>query len=346
MQIQEAIARVVESENLSQDEMVAVVRQIMTGEATPAQIAGFLVALRMKGETIDEITGAVLVMRELASGVEVKGDHLVDIVGTGGDGASIFNVSTASCFPVAVSGATVVKHGNRSLSSKSGSADLLEAAGVNIALSPEQVARCVEGVGVGFMFAPQHHSAMRFAGPPRKELAIRTLFNILGPMTNPAGVKRQVIGVYDRALCRPVAEVLKRLGSEHVMVVHSEDGLDEISLAAPTHVVELQGEEISEYDIQPEDFGIATQSLEGLQVAGAADSLVLVKDALGKRDTEAGQKAADMVALNAGAAIYVSGVALSLASGVAMAQDAISSGQAGAKLQDLASFTDCMVASQ
>jgi len=342
MNIQQAIALVVEANNLSQDDMVLVMRQIMTGGATPAQIAGFLVALRMKGETVDEITGAVMVMRELASGVVVDGDHLVDIVGTGGDGANIFNVSTASSFVVAVTGAKVVKHGNRSLSSKSGSADLLEAAGVRLGISPEQVARCVRELNEGFMFAPVHHSAMKHAGPPRKELGIRTLFNILGPMTNPAGVKRQLIGVYDLALCRPVAEVLKRLGSEHVLVVHSDDGLDEISLAANTRVVELRAGEISEFMIQPEDFAIARQSLDGLRVNGAADSLVLVRDALGKRKTLAGQKAADMIALNAGAAIYVSGVASDLKQGVVMAQDAIASGLALEKLTELAVFTDCL----
>lgn len=342
MEIQEAIAKVVERQDLSRDDMLETMRQIMSGGASPSQIAGFLVAMRMKGETVDEITAAVLVMRELATGVEVAGDHLVDIVGTGGDGASIFNVSTASAFVVAVCGAQVVKHGNRSLSSKSGSADLLEAAGVRIGLKPLQVARCVREVGIGFMFAPAHHSAMKYAGPPRQELAIRTLFNILGPMTNPAGVKRQVIGVYDRKLCRPVAEVLCGLGSEHVLVVHSDDGLDEISLAAPTHVVELRQGAIHEYRIVPEDFAIDTQSLDGLQVGGAGDSLRLVKDALGKQQTPQGAKAADMIALNAGAAVYVSGIANQLAQGVAMAQDAIATGLAGEKLVELATFTDCL----
>ncbi len=342
MDIQQAIAQAVERRDLSQDDMVTVVRQIMTGRATSAQIAGFLVALRMKGETVDEITGAVIVMRELASGVQVSGDHLVDIVGTGGDGANIFNVSTASSLVVAVTGAQVVKHGNRSLSSKSGSADLLEAAGVRLGISPEQVARCVREVNVGFMFAPAHHSAMKHAGPPRKELGIRTLFNILGPMTNPAGVKRQVSGVYDRALCQPVAEVLRRLGSEHVMVVHSDDGLDEISIAATTRVVELKNGTISEYSIQPEDFALDRQPLDGLRVGGAADSLALVRDALGRRKTPEGRKAADMIALNAGAAIYVSGIARDLRQGVVMAQDAIASGMAGEKLTELAMFTDCL----
>jgi len=342
MDIQQAIAQAVERRDLSQDDMVTVVRQIMTGGATSAQIAGFLVALRMKGETVDEITGAVIVMRELASGVQVSGDHLVDIVGTGGDGANIFNVSTASSLVVAVTGAQVVKHGNRSLSSKSGSADLLEAAGVRLGISPEQVARCVREVNVGFMFAPAHHSAMKHAGPPRKELGIRTLFNILGPMTNPAGVKRQVSGVYDRALCQPVAEVLRRLGSEHVMVVHSDDGLDEISIAATTRVVELKNGTISEYSIQPEDFALDRQPLDGLRVGGAADSLALVRDALGRRKTPEGRKAADMIALNAGAAIYVSGIARDLRQGVVMAQDVIASGMAGEKLTELATFTDCL----
>lgn len=342
MDIQQAIAQAVERRDLSQDDMVTVVRQIMTGRATSAQIAGFLVALRMKGETVDEITGAVIVMRELASGVQVSGDHLVDIVGTGGDGANIFNVSTASSLVVAVTGAQVVKHGNRSLSSKSGSADLLEAAGVRLGISPEQVARCVREVNVGFMFAPAHHSAMKHAGPPRKELGIRTLFNILGPMTNPAGVKRQVSGVYDRALCQPVAEVLRRLGSEHVMVVHSDDGLDEISIAATTRVVELKNGTISEYSIQPEDFALDRQPLDGLRVGGAADSLALVRDALGRRKSPEGRKAADMIALNAGAAIYVSGIARDLRQGVVMAQDAIASGMAGEKLTELAMFTDCL----
>jgi anthranilate phosphoribosyltransferase len=339
MNIKTAIAQVIEKIDLSQAQMVAVMRQIMTGEASPEQIAGFLVALRMKGESLDEITGAVMVMRELASGVSVSGEHLVDIVGTGGDGASLFNVSTASAFVVAVSGGRVVKHGNRSVSSKSGSADLLEAAGVRLDLNSAQVARCVDSEGIGFMFAPQHHSAMKYAAGPRKALGVRTLFNVLGPMTNPAGVKRQLIGVFDAALCKPVAQVLQRLGSEHIMVVHSDDGLDEISLVGGTRVAELQGGEISEYRIAPSDFGIAEQNLEGLDVADAVSSLVLIRDALGSRPTEIGRKAGDIIALNAGAAIYVSGVAASLAEGVAMAQDIIASGLALEKLDELAAFS-------
>ena len=339
MDIKTAIAQVIEKVDLSQAQMVAVMRQIMTGEASPEQIAGFLVALRMKGESLDEITGAVMVMRELASGVSVSGEHLVDIVGTGGDGASLFNVSTASAFVVAVSGGRVVKHGNRSVSSKSGSADLLEAAGVRLDLNSAQVARCVESEGIGFMFAPQHHSAMKYAAGPRKALGVRTLFNILGPMTNPAGVKRQLIGVFDAALCKPVAQVLQRLGSEHIMVVHSDDGLDEISLVGGTSVAELRDGEIREYRIAPADFGIGEQNLDGLGVTDAVDSLALIRDALGSRPTDKGRKAGDIIALNAGAAIYVSGVAASLDEGVTMAQDSIASGLALEKLDELAAFS-------
>lgn len=343
MDIKAAIAQVIEKNDLALEDMIAVMRQIMTGEASPEQIAGFLVALRMKGESLDEITGAVQVMRELARGVSVNGEHLVDIVGTGGDGASLFNVSTASAFVVAVSGGQVVKHGNRSVSSKSGSADLLEAAGVRLDLSSAQVARCVEELSIGFMFAPQHHSAMKYAAGPRKALGVRTLFNILGPMTNPAGVKRQLIGVFDAALCRPVAQVLQRLGSEHILVVHSDDGLDEISLNGETSVAELRDGQISEYRVAPEDFGLKRQNLEGLEVNDAAGSLVLIRDALSARPSDTGRKAADMLALNAGAAVYVSGVASSLKEGVAMAQDGLASGLALEKLEELAAFSQLLV---
>lgn len=342
MDIKAAIASVIEGASLSRQDMEAVMRQVMTGGATPAQIAGFLVALRMKGETLDEITGAVQVMRELATGVQVSGEHLVDIVGTGGDGASLFNVSTASTFVVAAAGGKVVKHGNRSVSSKSGSADLLEAAGVRLGLPPDQVRRCVEDVGVGFMFAPAHHSAMKHAAGPRQELGVRTLFNILGPMTNPAGVKRQLIGVFDGALCRPMAEVLSRLGSERIMVVHSDDGLDEISLAAETSVAELKNGAVSEYRLKPEDFGIQRQDLDGLDVTDAEASLRLIRDALGKRKTEAGVKAADLIALNAGAAIYIAGLAGTVAEGVAIAQDVIASGLATERLIELAAYTEAL----
>ncbi len=339
MDIKAALARVVERQDLSTEEMTEVMRQIMTGQCDEAQIGAFLVALRMKSESIDEIVGAVTVMRELATGVQIKADHAVDIVGTGVDGANLFNVSTASSFIVAAAGGTVAKHGNRGVSSKSGSADLLEAAGVNLALNAEQVARCIDELGVGFMFAPSHHSAMKYAIGPRKSLGLRTIFNILGPMTNPAGVANQVIGVFSKALVRPIAEVLQRLSAGHVLVVHSQDGLDEISLATETYACELRNGELSEFVIRPQDLGIESQVLSGLIVDSAEQSLALIKDALGERATAAGQKAADMLALNAGAAIYVAGLAQSLKGGVDMAQDAIFSGLALEKLNELVSFS-------
>lgn len=339
MDMQRAIANAVDRIDLSTEDMQEVMRLIMTGRATEAQIGGFLVALRMKGESIDEITGAAQVMRDLSQKVIVDGPHLVDTCGTGGDGANLFNVSTASAFVVAAAGGRVAKHGNRSVSSSTGSADVLEAAGVYLGLNADQVGRCIAELGVGFMFAPAHHGAMKYAIGPRKEMAIRTIFNMLGPMTNPAGVRRQIIGVFNQALCRPMAEVLKRLGSEHVMVVHAEDGLDEISLARPTHVAELKAGEITEFQIKPEDFNLASQSLIGLEVDNAEQSLALIKAALGKEQHETAQKARQIIILNAGAAIYVSGLADSLQAGVSMAEDAIGSGLALAKLNELASFT-------
>ncbi len=339
MDIKQAISKVVQHLDLDQDEMVSVMKQIMTGEATQAQIGAFLMGLRMKSESIDEITGATLVMRELASKVAVQGEHLVDIVGTGGDGANLFNVSTASAFVAAAAGTQVAKHGNRGVSSSTGSADLLQAAGVNIELTSEQVARCVEEVGIGFMFAPMHHAAMKYAVGPRKELGIRTFMNILGPMTNPAGVPNQVIGVFTRELCRPMAEVLNRLGSNHVLVVHSRDGLDEISIASETYVAELKDGKVTEYAINPEELGIKSESLIGLAVEDSAGSLALIRDALGKREGEYADKAANMIALNAGAAIYAANVTATLKQGVEMAQDAILTGLALEKLQELASFS-------
>ncbi len=341
MNIQQSLTKLVQQEDLSQQDMALVMRQIMTGEATPAQVGGFLVALRMKGETVDEITGAAQVMRELATPVAVNAEHLVDTCGTGGDGANLFNVSTASAFVVAACGAKVAKHGNRSVSSSTGSADVLEAAGIRLNITPEQVARCVEEVGVGFMFAPAHHSAMKHAIGPRKELAMRTVFNMLGPMTNPAGVKRQVIGVFNADLCRPMAEVLKKLGSEHVLVVNGHDGLDEFSLAGATQVAELKQGEITEYKVTPEQVGLTTVALDGLSVDSADESLALINDALGKSQSSIAKKAADLIALNAGAAVYVSGIADSLEEGVKMAEDAIGSGLAKAKIQELASFSEC-----
>ncbi len=339
MDIKQALNKLVTRIDLTTEEMTMVMRQIMTGGATQAQIGGFLVALRMKGETLDEITGAAMVMRELAADVVIDAPYLVDTCGTGGDGANLFNLSTASAFVVAAAGGRVAKHGNRSVSSSTGSADVLEAAGIKLDITPEQVARCVKEIGVGFMFAPSHHSAMKHAIGPRKELGLRTIFNMLGPLTNPAKVKRQVIGVFNGELCRPMAEVLRRLGSEHVMVVHAKDGLDEISLATETLVAELKDGEIREYTIKPEDFGVQSKSLIGLSVNNAEDSLMLIRDALGNRRGQYAEKAADIIALNAGAAIYVSGVASSLADGVEMARDAIGSSLAGEKIRELAAFT-------
>ncbi|WP_271410403.1 anthranilate phosphoribosyltransferase [Pseudomonas sp. Q1-7] len=340
MDIKEALNRVVNQLDLTTEEMQDVMRLIMTGQCTDAQIGAFLMGMRMKSETIEEIVGAVAVMRELAVRVELSSlDHVVDVVGTGGDGANIFNVSSAATFVVAAAGGKVAKHGNRAVSGKTGSADVLEAAGIYLDLKPEQVARCIESIGVGFMFAQVHHKAMKHAAGPRRELGLRTLFNMLGPLTNPAGVKHQVVGVFSQALCRPLAEVLKRLGSEHILVVHSKDGLDELSLAAPTHIAELKDGEVTEYQIQPEDFGIKSQSLIGLTVGSPQESLELIRDALGKRRTEQGQKAADMIVLNAGAALYAADLAGSLKEGVRLAQDALHTGLAREKLDELASFT-------
>lgn len=339
MDIKQALNRIVSNLDLSRDEMKDVMRIVMNGEATDAQIGALLIGLRIKSETIDEITGATEVMRELAINVTINAGPLVDIVGTGGDDANLFNVSSAASFVVAAAGGFVAKHGNRAVSSKSGSADLLEKAGINLNLSPQQVARCVEQIGVGFMFAPSHHGAMKHAVGPRQELGMRTLFNILGPMTNPAGVKRQLIGVFTRELCRPMAEVLHRLGSEHIMVVHSRDGLDEISLASETHVAELKNGEVTEYSIKPEDVGIKSQSLVGLDVYSSEESLNLIKAAFGRSHDDMAGKARDLIALNAGAAIYVAGLADTITQGVAMALAAIGSGLAAAKMSELSDFT-------
>lgn len=340
MDIKGALNRIVNQLDLTTEEMQAVMRQIMTGQCTDAQIGAFLMGMRMKSESIDEIVGAVSVMRELADKVELKNlDGVVDIVGTGGDGANIFNVSTASSFVLAAAGCPVAKHGNRAVSGKSGSADLLEAAGIYLNLTPTQVARCIDSLGIGFMFAQSHHSAMKYAAGPRRDLGLRTLFNMLGPLTNPAGVKHQVVGVFTQALCRPLAEVLQRLGSKHVLVVHSKDGLDEFSLAAPTFVAELKNDQISEYWVEPEDLGMKSQSLHGLAVESPQASLELIRDALGRRKTENGQKAAEMIVLNAGAALYAADHAMSLKSGVELAHDVLHTGLAWEKLQELGAFT-------
>lgn len=336
MDMQSAIKTVLSGKNLTADEMNNVMNIIMTGEATPAQIGGFLVGLRMKGETVDEIASAAKVMRELATGVKVTGDHVVDIVGTGGDGSNTFNISTACTFVVAAAGGTVAKHGNRSVSSKSGSADLLEAAGVKLDLNAEQVAKCINEVGVGFMFAPMHHSAMKHAIGPRKEMAVRTIFNVLGPLTNPAGAPNQLLGVFEDALVEPIAEVLNKLGSNHVMVVHSEDGMDEISIGAATNVSELKDGKVTSYQITPEQFGFTKTNISELAVSGAEESLAVIEKVL---SNEAGP-AKDIVKFNSGAAIYVAGLASSLEEGIKKAEEVIASGAAKAKLDELVKLSN------
>ena len=331
MNIQTAINEVINGNNLNRADMNAVMKTIMQGEATPAQIGGLLVALRLKGESVDEITAAAEVMRELAEKVSVDKTNLVDTCGTGGDGANTFNISTTSAFVVAAAGAKVAKHGNRSVSSKSGSADVLEAAGINLELNAEQVESCIENVGIGFMFAPMHHSAMKHAIGPRRELGIRTLFNVLGPLTNPAGAPNQVIGVFSKDWLSPLAETLKQLGSEHVLVVHAEDGLDEISISAKTTIAELKDGQIDNYDINPTDFGMTLQELSTLAVSGVDDSLNTMKAVLGNTDGAA----KDIVCLNAGAAIYAAGIKDSIEAGVNKAQETIESGAAKEKLEQL-----------
>ncbi len=335
MDMPAAINSVLAHKDLSHDDMTSVMRTIMTGEATPAQIGGFLIGLRMKGESIDEIAAAAQVMRELATGVKVKGDHVVDIVGTGGDSLSTFNISTACCFIVAAAGGKVAKHGNRSVTSSSGSADLLEAAGVNLNISAEQVAKCIEQVGVGFMFAPLHHSAMKHAIGPRKEMAVRTIFNVLGPLTNPAGAPNQLLGVFADELVEPLANVLKKLGSDHVMVVHSADGMDEISIGARTSVAELKNGKIKTYSIEPEDFDMQKADIKQLVVDGPQQSLGMIKLIF---EGHTGP-ARDITLLNAGAAIYVAGLANSHKAGIEKAEQILDSGAAMQKLDDLVKLT-------
>ena len=346
MTLQEALEQWVAGRDISRDAMRAVMTTVMTGEASQAQIGALLVALRMKGEAIEEIAGAAEVMRELVSPVSVAGDHVIDLVGTGGDGANLFNVSTAATFVAAAAGAQVAKHGNRSVSSSSGSSDVLETLGVNLDVSPEQIAACIQEVGLCFMFAPAHHGAMKHAVGPRRELGLRTLFNVLGPLTNPAGVKRQVLGVYDAALCEPLAEALARLGSEHALVLHRADGLDEISIAAPTRGFELRAGDISPIEIDPAALGHALSSLDGLQVETAADSANLIRGALAGDDDAVKVKARAIIALNAGAGIYVSGLADTLASGIAVAEQAMASGAAVQKLEAFVAFTQALAQEQ
>ena len=335
MRIKEALARVIAGRDLGAGDMRAVMRQVMSGDATAAQIGGFLVALRVKGETIDEISAAAEVMRELATRVTVDAPGLTDVVGTGGDGLRTFNISTASMFVVAAAGGHVAKHGNRAASSRSGSADLLEAAGVNLALSPSRVAQCIRQLGVGFMFAPVHHGAMKHAIGPRRELAVRTIFNVLGPLTNPAGAPNQLIGVFSAELIGDIARVLQRLGSRHVMVVHGDDGMDEITLAAPTRVAELKDGRIREYTIKPGDFGLRQAAIDEIVVEDAAQSLAIIRRVFdGARGA-----ARDILLLNAGAALYVAGRAGSIGDGVALAADTIAGGAAAERMEAFATLS-------
>jgi anthranilate phosphoribosyltransferase len=335
MEIRQAISTIVDRVDLSSEEMRGVMQQIMTGEATPIQIGGFLAGLRTKGESVDEIVGAAQVMRELAMRINVTPEHLVDTCGTGGDSSSTFNVSTASAFVVAAAGGRVAKHGNRSMSSRSGSADVLEVLGVNLDIAPERVAACIDEINLGFLFAPAYHSATRFASAPRKELGTRTLFNLLGPLTNPAGAPHQLLGVFARRWVEPLAKVLHKLGSKHVLVVHSEDGLDELSINAPTQVAELLDGQVRTFLFHPEDAGIERQSLDTVRVESPEQSAQVI------RALFAGQQgpAADMVALNAGAALYAADVAASIREGVVMAREALANGSADATLHRLIELT-------
>ncbi|HBR97005.1 MAG TPA: anthranilate phosphoribosyltransferase [Gammaproteobacteria bacterium] len=338
MAIKSALAKVLERQDLDADEMQQVMRQIMKGEATDAQIGGFLVALRAKGETVTEITAAARVMRELATPVIVNADHLVDIVGTGGDVCHTFNVSTASAFVVAAAGGTVAKHGNRAVSSSSGSADLLEAAGVNLQLSAEQVAASIAQIGLGFMFAPLHHSAMKHAIGPRKEMGVRTIFNVLGPLTNPAGVTNMLLGVFDSQLLEPMAEVLRELGGERVMVVRADDSLDEFSISAPTQCVELRDGELRRMTFSPEDFGLQRQPLANIQVESVAESLAMIQGVLANEPSAA----RDTVLMNAGAAIYMADLTDDMASGVQLAREVITDGRARRKLDAFVALTQSL----
>ena len=335
MSMKSWIEKLLSREDLTEAEMQAAMSSIMTGGVTPIQIAGFLVALRAKGETVDEVVSAARVIRGMASSVRMDVPHLVDTCGTGGDGANTFNISTAAAFVVAAAGGKVAKHGNRSVSSKSGSADLLEAAGVNILLSPDRVRDCVETVGLGFLFAQRHHEAMQFARQARSELGIRTIFNLLGPLTNPAGAENQVVGVFSDRWLVPLAKALQKLGSRHVMVVHADDGLDEVSIGAPTQVAELVGGDVKHYRVVPEDFGLKTASMESLAVQSPLESLGIINSVF------SGDKGAarDVVVINAAAALYVSGVAVDWAEGVRMSERAIDSGAASQKMRDLVSYT-------
>lgn len=333
---QQALQRCIEHRELFHDEMTAMMRLIMSGEMPPTLVAGLLVALRTKKETVGEIAAAAQVMREFATPVHVEDrTNLVDVVGTGGDGAHTFNISTAAMFVAAAAGAKIAKHGNRSVSSKSGSADILESLGVKLSLSPEQVAQCISEVGAGFMFAPNHHPAMKNVVPIRKELGVRTIFNILGPLTNPADAKRILMGVFHADLVGIQAHVLQAMNMDHALVVYGRDGLDEISLEGPTLVGELKDGVVREYEIHPKDFGLNTALTSSFKVADAEESKAIVLDVLNK----VAGAASDIVCLNAGAVLYVADVAPTIASGIQMAQAAIASGAARQKLDQFVAAT-------
>ena len=335
MNIQEGINTVASNQSLDQKEMSSIMSEILEGNATDAQIGAFLIGLSMKGETIEEVLGAVEVMRRLSAKVDTDLPILVDTCGTGGSGIGIFNVSTASAFVASQCGAKVAKHGNRSATRKSGSADLLEQAGVSLALKPNEVADCIKNIGLGFMFAPSHHSAMRHVVGPRREIAQKSIFNILGPLTNPASATRQVMGVYNKRWMNPIANVLKELGSEHILIVHSQDGLDEISIASATSITEMKDGKIFDYEITPEDFGFKTSSLKGLEVNSPQESLELVHSALTGQREEAGA----MISMAAGAALYVSEVSDSLKSGINLAHECVNDGGGIEKLNQLVEYS-------
>ena len=336
MKPQDALLRVIEHREIFHDEMISLMRQIMQGEISPVMTAAILTGLRVKKETVGEITAAAQVMRELSTRIEVADNsRFVDIVGTGGDGAHTFNISTAAMFVAAAAGAKVAKHGNRSVSSSSGSADVLESLGANIMLTPAQVGECLAATGIGFMFAPNHHSAMKNVAPVRREMGVRTIFNILGPLTNPAGAPNTLLGVFHPDLVGILVRVMERLGAKHVLVVHGKDGMDEISLGAATMVGELKDGKISEYEIHPEDYGLQMSSNRSLRVGNAGESKAMLYSALANEEGTA----REIVALNAGTALYVANVAASIPQGIALARKVIVSGAARAKLDEFVCFT-------
>jgi anthranilate phosphoribosyltransferase len=337
----EALVRCIEHREIFQDEMLSLWRRLMSGDLTQVQIAALLMGLRVKKETIGEIAAAAQIMREFSTKVELTDrTNLVDLCGTGGDGAGTFNISTAAMFVAAAAGARVAKHGGRSVSSGSGSADVLEALGASITLSPQAVAKCIEATGIGFMFAPSHHAAMKHAAPVRKELGVRTIFNILGPLTNPAGAPNQVMGVFHPDLVGIQVRVLKQLGSNHVLVVHGKDGMDEVSLGAATLVGELKDGEVREYEIHPEDFGLSMVSNRGLKVGNALESKSMVLEALDDREGTP----REIVVFNAGVALYAANVADSIGDGIARARSALASGAAKRKLGEFVEVTQRLAA--